>query len=109
MVIDMFIKIRAQKRAIFQQPQTANADRPVGRDKRLHNQMILLMVSSVGIFFVTTLPLTIGHIVSVYSITDFTILSQFIINLTILNWIQSLNCAVSFFSSEYMKHIIRII
>ena len=68
MAIDMSIKIRGQKKAIFHQPQPVIVDQSAGRTKRVHNQMILLMLSSIGIFFITTFPLTIDHIVSSYTI-----------------------------------------
>lgn len=95
MIVNMFFKIRAQKRAIA--PQTVNPDRSVGRNKRMHNQMFILMLSSVGIFFVTTLPLTIDDVVSSYTISDIAGIERLLVTRTIINWVQSLNCAVSFF------------
>lgn len=97
MAIHMIFKIRAQKRAIAPQHPSANADRSVGRDNRIQNQMFILMLSSICIFLITTLPLTIDHIVSSYTITSIAGLEQMIGRTTILTWIQTLNCAVSFF------------
>lgn len=96
MVIDMSIKIRAQKRAIFHRPQPVQGDRIVERDRRIHNQMILLMLSSICVFLLTTFPLTIDHMVSSYTIRDLSDIPKLLITMTILNWIQTLNCAVSF-------------
>jgi hypothetical protein len=96
MAIDMSIKIRGQKKAIFHQPQPVIVDQSAGRAKRVHNQMILLMLSSIGIFLITTFPLTIDHIVASYTL-NISDLSNFFNTTTILNWFQSLNCAVSFF------------
>lgn len=110
MVINMFFKIRAQKKAVAPQPQPGNADRSIGRDQRVHNQMFILMLSSITIFLITTLPLTIDHIVSSYTITDLSAITKLMITTTILNWIQTLNCAVSFLSisiyKTYYKNII---
>ncbi len=97
MAVNMFFKIRAQKRAVVHQPQSVNVDRSAGQYKRAQNQMFILMVTSICIFLVTTFPLTIGHVVSSYTITDLSGIRNLLINITILNWIQSLNCAVSFF------------
>ena len=97
MAINMFFKIRAQKKAVASQHPSTNADRSVGRDNRVQNQMFILMLSSICIFLITTLPLTIDHIVSSYTITDISSLEKMIKSMTIITWIQTLNCAVSFF------------
>ena len=97
MALNMFFKIRAQKKAVAPQHPSTNADRSVGRDKRIQNQMFILMLSSICIFLITTLPLTIDHIVSSYTITDISGLEKMLSRTTILTWIQTLNCAVSFF------------
>jgi len=71
MAVNMFFKNRAQNRAVAHQPQSVNIDRSAGRNKRVQNQMFILMVTSICIFLVTTFPLTIGHVVSSYTTTDF--------------------------------------
>ena len=108
MIVSMFFKVRAQKRAIAPQPQTVNPDRAVVRNKRMHNQMFILMLSSVGIFFVTTLPLTIDDVVSSYTISDIAGIERLLVSRTIINWIQSLNCAVSFFLFVTKQNILSI-
>jgi hypothetical protein len=95
MVLDMFAKIRARKKAVAHRAPTQNPDHAAVRDKNLQNQMLFLMLSSIGIFFVTTLPLTIGHILSVHQDIATVDLGALLTFLTILNWLQSLNCAVS--------------
>jgi hypothetical protein len=90
-------KIRAQKKAVAHQPQSINVNQSAGRDKHVQNQMFILMISSIGIFLVSTLPLTIDHVVSSYTITDLAGIEKLLITMPILNWIQTLNYAVSFF------------
>jgi hypothetical protein len=62
--------IRTQKKIVASQPQSVSADRSAGHNRRVHNQMFILMLSSVGIFLVTTLLLTIYHVVSSYTTND---------------------------------------
>ena len=109
MVIDIFIIIRTRKRAVTHGAQVHHADQAAGRDKRLQNQMIFLMLSSIGIFFVTTLPLTIGHIQSVHVDLATVDLAKLLTTLTILNWLQSLNCAVSVFPMPYEKEYVIVV
>lgn len=92
LVIDMFMRIRAQKRAIQTISTTSTAHQ---RDKRLHNQMLLLMLSSIGLFLVTTLPLTIDQLVSVRIVRDIPGIENLLLVMTILAWIQNNNAAVS--------------
>lgn len=93
MVIDMFLRLRAQKRAV-QSTSTSNT-MAHQRDKRLHNQMLLLMLSSIGLFLITTLPLTIDQIVSARIVRDIPGIENLLVVMSILAWIQNNNAAVS--------------
>ncbi|CAF3630676.1 unnamed protein product [Adineta steineri] len=97
MVMDISIKIRAQKKLVASHLEPINGHRSARSDKRIHNQMILLMLSTIAIFFITTLPITIDDLVAVHTVTDLSDLSNLFIIRTILNWLQSLNCAVNFY------------
>ena len=104
MVLDMFAKIRARKKAVAHRAPNQNPDQAAVRDRHLQNQMLFLMLSSIGIFFVTTLPLTIAHILSVHQDIATVDLGVLLTTLTIVNWLQSLNCAVSFSTILYLDH-----
>lgn len=92
MVIDIFQRIRAQKRMLY--PQSVSNHR-YQRDKRIHNHMLLLMMSSIILFLVTTFPLTIHQLVSVHVVRDVPSIENLLVSMTIMNWIQSNNAAVS--------------
>lgn len=98
LIIDMFIKIRAQKRTIVAQTEVIIVHDLSRRNKRIHNQMIILMLTNVIIFFATTLPLTFNKLLASYTISGINELQQFLITSSVFNWILSLNFAVGFFN-----------
>ena len=104
MTIDMFMKIRAQKRTLGPQTQIINGDPTTTRDRRVHNQMILLMLSTIAIFLVTTLPWTIDRTITAYSASPLSNIPRLLISRTILVWFQSQNAAVSFIREIYERH-----
>ncbi|CAF4340510.1 unnamed protein product, partial [Adineta steineri] len=67
------------------------------RQARLHRQMLILMVSSIIIFFVTTLPVSIRQIVAAYAISANTAapLEPIVNDTAILTVLLSFNYAVS--------------
>ncbi|CAF4020205.1 unnamed protein product [Adineta steineri] len=86
------------------------------RQARLHRQMLILMISSIIIFFVTTLPVGIRQIIAAYAISANTAtpLEPIINDLAILTVLLSLNCAINFyvhcltsklFRDEFIKFI----
>ena len=93
-LIDIFINVRVRKRALAQ-TTTAWVDGANARgQKNFQNQMLILMVASVGIFLITTLPFAIGKILLPKQgdfVADAVRLS---IIWTELGWFQSLNYAV---------------
>ncbi|CAF0984705.1 unnamed protein product [Adineta steineri] len=86
------------------------------RQARLHRQMLILMISSIMIFFVTTLPVSIRQIVAAYAIFANTAINENeIVNDTaILTILLSFNYAINFyvhcltsklFRDEFIKFI----
>ncbi|CAF1085229.1 unnamed protein product [Adineta steineri] len=97
--------------------QTVGMNQPQQlRQARLHRQMLILMISSIMIFFITTLPVSIRQIVAAYAIfANTTIDENEIVNETaILTVLLSLNYAINFyvhcltsklFRDEFIKFI----
>ncbi|CAF3895016.1 unnamed protein product [Adineta steineri] len=86
------------------------------RQARLHRQMLILMISSILIFFVTTLPVSIHQIIAAYAYLANTAIDENkIVNDTaILTVLLSLNYAINFyvhcltsklFRDEFIKFI----
>ncbi|CAF1084898.1 unnamed protein product [Adineta steineri] len=69
------------------------------RQARLHRQMLILMISSIMIFFVTTLPVSIRQIVAAYEISagKTTDLIKIISDTSILTILLTLNYAINFY------------
>ena len=89
-VIDIFITVHIRKQAI-----NRNADGSVKRDGNLQKQMFFLMLASVSIFFITTLPLAIYRIISPRLSLNYESILNSVNILNGLTWLQSLNYAVS--------------
>ena len=95
-LIDIFVVVRVRKRAVVHTIQSILLDRQSRRQKYVQMQMLILMLSSIVMFLLTMLP------VSIYKITSprqANLSSEFltIVNIwTIFGWIQSLNYAVRF-------------
>lgn len=90
-LIDIFISIRIRKQTLNRNP-----DGSVKRDGNLQRQMFFLMLASICVFLITTLPLAIYRIISPRQGINVEIIQGTVNNLTILTWLQSLNYAVSY-------------
>ena len=94
-LLDIVIAIRTRKRAITQPNPAATEDGGNKRQKNLQNQMFILMLASIGIFFVTNLPLGIGKIILPRDTQVISSAGRLTTIWTILGWVQSFNSAVS--------------
>jgi hypothetical protein len=86
-LIDICINVHIRKRALSNQSTQLNKYKEI--------QMFILMLSSIVIFVITTVPIFVYTIIApreLYSL-DF---STTLITITILNWTKSLNYSVSF-------------
>lgn len=90
LVIHMIIIVRAQKNAVV-----PHAHRLTRQEKRNQTQMFILMISNVVIFLITTLPLSMSYVISLHTVTTFNDISNSLIVITVLNYLQQLNCSVS--------------
>jgi len=88
-LIDVFIYIRMRKRTVVQVNAIQNQQR------NLQNQMFILTLTSIGIFFLTNLPVSIsitvlsrGNTVRQDSLSSTTIVSS-------LTWLRCLNYSVN--------------
>lgn len=93
-LLDMFINISIRKRALrqLQENQVAN------RDKRFQRQLFFLMLSSICVFLITTLPLAIYRVVfpkQVFAMTVPEYASVMSISAG-LTWFSSFNYAVRY-------------
>jgi len=91
LVIDIFISIRIRKQAINRNP-----DGSIKRDGNFQKQMLFLMLASICVFLITTLPLAIYRIISPRQTLIIESIVNAVNNLTILTWLQSLNYSVSY-------------
>lgn len=96
-LVDIFISVRIRKRAVIQPIQTQSRDNRGNQPRNLQLQMFILMLTSTGIFLITTLPVAIYKIILPRE-ADF---AKYILDITTiwtgLAWFQSLNYAVSSF------------
>ena len=92
--IDIHCVIQKSKNRI--KPTGVNQPHQIRR-KRLHRQMLLLMISSILIFFSTTIPVSLRRIVAAYQINIGKVVSltDIINDTAILTVLLSLNYAVS--------------
>ena len=95
-LIDIFICVRIRKRAVIQPAQNQQGDSAGSHQRNLQLQMFILMLASIGIFLLTTLP------VALYKITaareqnvTYEPLKRVSSIWTALGWFQTLNYAVS--------------
>ncbi|CAF1003349.1 unnamed protein product [Adineta steineri] len=80
--------------------QTVGTNQPQQlRQARLHRQMLILMISSIMIFFITTLPVSIRLIVAAYevSIGKTTNINKIVRDTGILTILLNLNYAINFY------------
>jgi len=96
-LIDVFIYIRMRKRTVVQVNAIQNQQR------NLQNQMFILTLTSIGIFFLTNLPVSIsitvlsrGNTVRQDSLSSTTIVSS-------LTWLRCLNYSVNTLKSLSLK------
>lgn len=93
-LLDMFISISIRKRALLQlQNQSTN------QDKRFQRQLFFLMLSSIIIFLITTLPLAIYRIVFPKQVLTMPV-DEYGLVMSIsagLTWFWGFNYAVRFF------------
>jgi hypothetical protein len=106
--IDINYVIRKGRRCI-QPTGTSHIKRP--RQERLQRQMLVLMISSIIIFFATTLPVNLRVIVATYQITTNNVadLSQIAYETAILTVFLSFNYAVSNATCATIELLRRII
>ena len=97
LIVDIFLKIRAQKRTLVAPTEAAATQELSRRNKRIHNQMIILMLVNVIIFFATTLSLTFDKLIASFAISGIAGLQRYLITSSIFNWILSLNFAITFY------------
>ena len=95
---DIYINIQARKRAVVQPNSTSKETNKSQHQKTLQRQMLILMMTSIAIFLVTTLPVAIYKITSPRQSN----ISAALISITSIwagfGWFQTLNYAVSIFS-----------
>ena len=94
-LIDIFIHVRTHKRNLIQPAQLQRVDNRANHQKNIQLQMFILMLSSIIIFLITTLPIAIYKITSVRAADLFVSIPQITSIMTGLGWFQSLNYAVS--------------
>jgi hypothetical protein len=94
-LMDIFISVRIRKRAVIQPNQLQRGDNRANQQRNLQLQMFILMLTSTGIFLITTLPLGIYKITSPRQENFSDSVLQVTTIWTGLAWFQSLNYAVN--------------
>jgi uncharacterized protein with PQ loop repeat len=93
-LIDIFTVVRIRKRAVIHPADNAQADHKARHQRNVQIQMFVLMVASIAIFLITTLPIAIYKITSPRESNVSTSIVR-ISNIWIgLGWFQTLNYAV---------------
>lgn len=94
-LIDIFVVVRVRKRAVIHPTATnSNNHKKSHQHRHLQLQMFVLMIASIAIFLITTLPLAIYKITSPRE-KDISSSIVRIISIWVgLGWFQSLNYAV---------------
>ncbi|CAF3304540.1 unnamed protein product [Rotaria sp. Silwood2] len=96
-LIDIFIIFRIRKQAVIRPLQFVRDDKNIKRQKSFQKQMFILMLASVCIFLITSLPLAIYKITSPRE-TNLSLAIFIIITIwASLEWFQSLFCAINFY------------
>lgn len=94
-LIDMFISVRIRKRALIEPTHHSHASNRSNSSRNIQIQMFILMITSICIFLMTTLPVAIYKITSPrqsdLSTTILTVVSIWVG----LGWFQTLNYAVN--------------
>ena len=94
--MDISISVRIRKRALIQPIQVQGGER-TNQQRNLQIQMFILMLTSTGIFLLTTLPLSIYKITSPRQTNLIFAVLQVTNIWAGLQWFQSLNFAVTIF------------
>jgi len=98
LLIDISISVRSRKRAVIQPTHNPDGGNKGHYHQRgLQRQMFILMTTSIFIFLITTLPVSIYKITSPRQADLSTALLTIIVVWTGLGWLQSLNYAVDIF------------
>lgn len=95
-LIDIFITVRIRKRAVIQPNDNRIANNRANQQKSLQLQMLILLITSTSIFFITTFPITIYRITSPREIDYQKSVFEITVIWTGLGWFQSLNFAVCY-------------
>lgn len=108
--IDIFINVRLRKRVVIQLNQTGYGDKNTNRANTLQKQMFILMLASIGIFLITSLPVALYKITSPRESNPVVSLFRIVGIWVGLGWLQSLNYAVSIlFSYIIMEPVSNLI
>lgn len=94
-VADTFVVIRLRKRRVHRLNHVWDDERNNNRQTPVQRQIFILMLASVGIFLITTLPLAIGKIIFPQEQNFLAAAISISTIWTGLGWFQSLNYAVS--------------
>ena len=94
-LIDILINVRIHKRNVIQPAQSQYGDIRAHHHRNLQLQMLILILTRISIFLITTLPIAIYRITSPRDANLFTSVLQITTIWTGLGWFQSLNYAVS--------------
>ncbi|UJR37137.1 hypothetical protein I4U23_029841 [Adineta vaga] len=97
-LIDIYINIRSRKRAVVQPGNTIHETNKSKHQRTLQNQLLVLMLSSIAIFFITTTPVAIYKIASPRQKSISTEILSIASIWVGLGWFQTLNYAVNFYS-----------
>ncbi|CAF0992218.1 unnamed protein product [Adineta ricciae] len=98
LLIDIYINVQARKKAVIQPNNISHETNKSRQQKTLQRQMFVLMLTSITIFLLTTLPVAIYKILSP---RQSNVSSSIIAVASIwvgLGWFQTLNYAVNFYS-----------
>ncbi|CAF0880273.1 unnamed protein product [Adineta steineri] len=95
---DIYINIQARKRAVIQPTNGSHDHHRSQHQKNLQRQMFILMLTSIGIFLTTTLPVATYKITSARQSNISTSIMQVAGVWIGLGWFQSLNYALNFYS-----------
>ncbi|CAF1330203.1 unnamed protein product [Adineta steineri] len=97
-LIDIYLNIQARKRAVIQPTHGSHEHNRSQYQKNLQRQMFILMLTSIGIFLITTLPVATYKITSARQSNISTAIMQVAGVWIGLGWFQSLNYALHFYS-----------
>ncbi|CAF4266918.1 unnamed protein product, partial [Adineta steineri] len=97
MFIPGLASVRIRKRTVIQPTQTLRENNKANQQRNIQLQMFILTLTSIGIFLITTLPISVYKITSPRDTQIIISLFEIITVWTGLGWFQSLNYAVNFY------------